>query len=233
MAHILKDSMGHYAIEISRRTKRGAEGKLVEVTCVIRHEGEVEFKRYPLNRTIDDASYHSGDGTYAFDERWQPANYSPDLNARELAQAVVGDLKKAIDSFLSGNLPVSDKARRMLEALRENPTAIEPLKYSIQPTEGEDEMVTKKAKTKKAPKEKVPRKAKFAPDAKIIMIAEKNFHEGSARGKCFAVIQKHKELTVAEYLKHCSGREIKKAQALSCLAKLAEPEQKVQTVKVG
>ena len=131
MAHILKDSMGHYAIEISRRTKRGAEGKLVEVTCVIRHEGEVEFKRYPLNRTIDDASYHSSDGTYAFDERWQPANYSQDLNARELAQAVVGDLKKAIDSFLSGNLPVSDKARRMLEALRENPTAIAPLPSSI------------------------------------------------------------------------------------------------------
>ena len=80
---------------------------------------------------------------------------------------------------------------------------------------------------------KEPRKAKFSPDTKIALLAEKDFHEGSVRGKCFAVIQKHKDLTVAEYLKHCSGREIKKAQALSCLAKLAEPKQKVQTVKVG
>ena len=154
MAHILKDSMGHYAIEIARRTKRGAEGKMVEVTCLIRHEGAVEFKCYPLNRTISDAAYyHSSDGTYAFDERWQPANYSPDLNARELAQAVVGDLKKAIDSFLSGNLPVSDKARRMLEALRENPTAIAPLPSSVT-EEGEATVSTKKVKTKKTPKAK-------------------------------------------------------------------------------
>ena len=211
MAHTLKDSMNHYAIELKRGPKN--------VQCIVRLNGEVEFKTYPLTKMITDHEYATNDGTYQFDRRWNPCTEEQDSGCT---------LLRVIDNFLSGMLPVTPKARRWLEVLRDNPD-------STQPTEGEDEMRTKKAKTKKAPGEKAPaeRKAKFAPDTKITLIAEKNFHEGSVRGKCFAVIQKHKELTVAEYLKHCSGREIKKAQALSCLAKLVEPEQKVQTVKVG
>lgn len=212
MAHVLKDSMNHYAIELKRGPKN--------VQCIIRFKGEVEFKTFPLTKMIVDHENNTNDGTYQFDRRWQPCTEAQDAGCT---------LKHVIDSMLSGLLPVTPKARRWLETLRDDPD-------STQPTEGEDEMATKKAKTKKAPKakkEKAERKAKFSPDTKITLIAEKNFHEGSARGKCFAVIQKHKELTVAGYLKACSGREIKKAQALSCLAKLAEEKQKIQTVKVG
>ena len=227
MAHVLKDSMNHYAIEVSRGPKH--------VSCIVRFGGEVEYKKYPLTKMITDHEYQTNSGEYQFDRRWERVLHgdpnTPDPKHERL-KAELKDLHHAIDSFLSGMLPVTDKARRLLERLRLDPTATS----APQSTNEEDNTMAtkkvKKVKKAKVPKEGAPRKAKLAPDAKITLIAEKSFHEGSVRSKCFAVIQKHKELTVAEYLKHCSGREIKKAQALSCLAKLAETDQKVTTVKV-
>jgi hypothetical protein len=225
MAHVLKDSMNHYAIEVSRGPKH--------VSCIVRINGEVEFKKYPLTKMITDHEYQTNSGEYLFDQRWERVlrgdPLAPDPKHEQLT-AELKDLHHVIGSFLSEMLPMTDKARRLLERLRDDPMATS----APQATNEEDtQMATKTKKVKKAKKEGVPRKAKFSPEAKITLLAEKNFHEGSVRSKCFAVIQKHKELTVAEYLKHCSGRQINKAQALSCLAKLAETEQKVTTVKVS
>ena len=134
MAHVLKDSMNHYAIEL----KRGPRN----VQCIVRLNGEVEFKTYPLTKMITDHEYATNDGTYQFDRRWE--NYF----------AIPDPITRVIDSFLNSEMLVTPKARRWLEALRDNPAASEPLHDSTQPTEGEDEMATKKAKTKKAPKAK-------------------------------------------------------------------------------
>lgn len=222
MAHILKDSMNHYAIEVSRGPKY--------VNVILRTGGEIECRKFLHKTPITDHEYHSETGQHMFDERWQRPDHGdrtqPDPDHSRL-KAELTDLHRVIDSFLSGMLPVTDRARRMLERLRIDPGATEvPTDPETSTTnEGDTQMATK-TKTKKA-------KVKFSAETKIKLIAEKKFHEGSVRGKCFAVIQKHKELTVAEYLKHCSGREIKKAQALSCLAKLSESNQKTQTVQVG
>ena len=137
MAHVIKDGMNHYAIELKRGPKN--------VQCIIRLNGEVEFKQYPLTKMISDHEYATDSGEYQFDRRWNPCTEEQDPGCT---------LLRVIDSFLTGMLPVTPKARRWLEALRDDPAASEPLHDSTQPTEGEDEMATKKAKTKKAPKAK-------------------------------------------------------------------------------
>lgn len=130
--------MNHYAIELKRGPKN--------VQCIVRLGGEVEFKTYPLTKMIRDHEYATDSGEYQFDRRWQPCSEEQDP---------VCTVSRVIDSFLSGTLPATPKARRWLEALRDNPAACEPLHDSTQPTEeGEATMSTKKAKTKKAPKAK-------------------------------------------------------------------------------
>ena len=137
MAHVLKDSMNHYAVELKRGPKH--------VQCIVRLNGEVEFKSYPLTKMIRDHEYATDSGEYQFDRRWEPCIEEQDPGCT---------LLRVIDSFLTGMLPVTPKARRWLEVLRDNPAASEPQHDdSTQPTEGEDKMATKKAKTKKAPKE--------------------------------------------------------------------------------
>jgi len=63
-------------------------------------------------------------------------------------------LNRVIDNFLSGVLPVTDKARRLLERLRLDPTATS----APQPTKDNEEhdMATKTKKVKKEPKAKKP-----------------------------------------------------------------------------
>jgi hypothetical protein len=141
MAHVLKDSMNHYAIEVSRGPKH--------VNCIIRINGEVEYKKFPLTKMINDHEYHTNDGQYQFDRRWERVLHgdpnTPDPKHERLT-AELRDLHHVIDSFLSGILPVTDKARRLLERLRLDPTATS----APQPTnDEEDDMATKKKKVKK------------------------------------------------------------------------------------
>lgn len=144
MAHVLKDSMNHYAIEIKRGPKY--------VQCIVRLAGEVEYKSYPITKMITDHEHNTNDGTYQFDRRWQPCSPEQDAGCT---------LERVIESFLTGMLPVTDKARRMLEALRDNPGATAPLPDLTQPTEeGAATMSTKKAKAPKEKKEKKEKKTK-------------------------------------------------------------------------
>jgi len=118
MAYVLKDDMNHYAIEVKRGSKH--------TRCIMRLNGEVAFKTFPLNEMIVDHEYHSEDGTYQFDKRWKRVLHgdpnTPDPKHKRLT-AELRDLHRVIDSFLSGTLPVTDKARRLLERLRIDPTA--------------------------------------------------------------------------------------------------------------
>lgn len=149
MAHVLKDSMNRFAIEITRSPKF--------VQCVIRDGNEVAFKRLPLTKTITDAYYHTDEGAYLFDQRWERLLYPDTVTGEERGHAALADLTKVIDSFLSGGLPVTDKAERMLKMLRLDPTAVEPLPSTdpeadpSQPDSetNEDNTMSKKTKVKK------------------------------------------------------------------------------------
>lgn len=138
MPHVLKDSMNHFAIELKRGPKN--------VQCIVRLNGEVEFKTYPLTKMIVDHENNTNDGTYQFDKRWE--------RPHEDGAEAFTDLRRVIDSFLNSDLSVTPKARRWLEALRDNPAAGEPLPDLTQPTEGEDDMATKKVRAKKEPRAK-------------------------------------------------------------------------------
>ncbi len=147
MAHVLKDSMNHYAIEVSRGPKH--------VNCIMRINGEVEYKKLPLTKMISDHEYHTNDGQHQFDRRWERVLHGdpnlPDPKHERLT-AELKDLHHVINSFLSGMLPVTDKARRLLERLRLDPTATS----APQPTNDNEDnaMTTKKAKKAKAKKER-------------------------------------------------------------------------------
>lgn len=161
MTRVLKDSMNHYAIEVKRGPKHAH--------CIVRMAGEVEYKSFPLTKMIVDHEYHTEDGTHQFDRRWEPVPYPDAVTEEDRRVAGIKDLQRVVDCFLNGTLPITPKARRWLEALRDNPAASEPLHDSTQPTEeGEVTMSTKKAKTKKAPKEK-----KDGVCAKVHTIADK------------------------------------------------------------
>jgi hypothetical protein len=203
MAHVLKDSMNHYAIEVSRGPKH--------VSCIMRVNGEVEFKKLPLTKMINDHEHHTDSGEYQFDRRWEPCLEEQDAGCT---------LTRVIDSFLSGMLPVTDKARRLLERLRLDPTATS----APQPTE-EDDMATKtkkvkKAKVKKAKKAKKAPKAKkepkaarvagakkhrYLPEMKISVLVEKNpKRENTKAHEMFALYAKSK--TVGDFIKHGGSR---------------------------
>jgi len=158
MAHVIKDSMNHYAIEVKRGPKH--------VQCIIRLNGEVEFKQYPLTKMITDHEYAADSGEYQFDKRWERVLHgdpnTPDPRHERLI-AELKDLHRVIDSFLSGLLPVTDKAQRLLERLRMDPTATS----APQLTDEEDTQMATKTKTKKEKKEKVPKEKKVTIAATI------------------------------------------------------------------
>lgn len=195
MAHVLKDSMNHYAIEVKRGPKH--------VHCIVRMAGEVEYRSYPLTKMISDHEYHANDGTYQFDRRWLPCTPEQDAGCT---------LERVIESFLSGMLPVTDKARRMLEALRDNPAASEPPTDSTKPTEeGATTMSTKKAKTKKAPKAKKAKTAgekkhaRYLPEMKIkVLVGENPKRDGTQAHKMFALYEKC--ATVEDFIKKGGSR---------------------------
>ena len=94
-ARVLRDCMNHYAIEVLRGSKW--------VYCIVRLDGQVEHKRYPLKRDIVDHTHTTRDGTYLFDVRWtEDPTYPPE---------------KAAGAFLRGTLPVTPKADRLLRAI--------------------------------------------------------------------------------------------------------------------
>lgn len=158
MAHVLKDSMNHYAIEVKRGPKY--------VQCIIRLNGEVEFKTYPLTKMIVDHENNTNDGTYQFDRRWE--------RPHEDGEEAFTDLRRVVDSFLNSEIAVTPKARRWLEALRDNPAASEPQYDPTQSTEGDDEMATKKkAKVKQAKVPKEGGKQRNGACAKVHEIATK------------------------------------------------------------
>ena len=154
MAHVLKDSMNHYAIELKRGPKN--------VQCIIRLNGEVEFKTYPLTKMITDHEYNTNDGTYQFDRRWE--RLFPD------GAEAFNELLHVIDNFLSGMLPVTDKARRLLERLRIDPMATSAPQST---NEEEDDMTTKTKKVKKAKVPKEGGKQRNGACAKVHEIATK------------------------------------------------------------
>lgn len=158
MAHVIKDSMNHYAIEVKRGPKH--------VQCIIRLNGEVEFKQYPLTKMITDHEYSTNSGEYQFDKRWERVLHgdpnTPDPKHERLT-AELKDLHRVINSFLSGMLPVTDKARRLLERLRIDPMATS----APHPTDSEDTQMATKTKTKKVKKEKAPKEKKVTIAATI------------------------------------------------------------------
>lgn len=165
MAHVIKDSMNHYAIEVKRGPKH--------VQCIVRLNGEVEFKQYPLTKMITDHEYATDSGEYQFDKRWERVLHgdpnTPDPKHERLT-AELKDLHHVIDSFLSGMLPVTDKARRLLERLRMDPTATS----APHPTDNEDtQMATKTKKVKKAKVPKEGGKQRNGACAKVHEIATK------------------------------------------------------------
>lgn len=186
MAHVIKDSMNHYAIEITRGTKN--------VQCLIRFNGEVEFKTFPIHKPIVDKEYHTDDGTHLYDKRWVPCTPETDPGCV---------LDRVLDSFQNSELSITDKARRMMEALRANPNAVVPVAAenadSISTNEGEATMSTKKTKTKKAPKAKAP-KAPKAAKAKI----EKGYkgHRNGSRKETMHKFMDEKKPERQEFIAH-------------------------------
>ena len=199
MAHVIKDSMNHYAIEIKRGPKH--------VQCLVRLSGEVEYKSFPLTKLITDHEYNSNDGTYQFDQRWQPCTLEQDAGCT---------LERVIESFESSELPVTDKARRMLEALRTNPEATEPrpldepspelvesIKQRVKPTNGDKSMSTK---TKKASAPK-PKKEK----------TEKGYkgHRAGSRKEAAHKFLDEKKPDRQAFIKYCEGKGLSPATASS------------------
>ena len=148
MAHVIKDSMNHYAIELGRGRKN--------VICLVRYNGEIEFKTFSLVKMISDHEYHTNDGTYQFDKRWEPVQYDAALTGQALLEAQLTDLHRVMDSFENSELSKTDKAQRMLKALRVDPMATQPFPN----TDNEEDDMSKKTKKSKAVKKASSDKAK-------------------------------------------------------------------------
>ena len=192
MAHVIKDGMNHYAIEIKRGPKH--------VHCVVRFKGEVEYKTFPLTRPITDHEYNTERGQYRHDERWHACDAAADPGC---------DLARVAASFLGSELPVTDRARRMLGALQADPAATEPLPGAdetaplpAEPVEGEAvPTVTNQAKEKTISTKKV--KAKKAPKAKKVKAEgykKSGFREGSKAAKALALFKANPKATRQEML---------------------------------
>ena len=221
MARLMRDCNNRHLIEVMSARKY--------VHCVIKDGCLVRCKKLPLTKLIRNDQSEAGAEQY--DRWWKPV---PETEY-PLAQAV----QQFLTAGNSTGWSITAKAQAVLSALLESKSieeddmqedeAVPPAASAEGEIKTGEADMSKKAKVEKSSK---PKKEKLNGERTIKLIAEKKFHEGSVRGKCYAVIAKHKKLTVSEYLRHCSGREIKKAQAMSCLAKLCEPKQKVQTVEL-
>jgi hypothetical protein len=191
MAHVLKDSMNHYAIEVKRGPKH--------VHCIVRFNGEVEFKTFPLTKMIADHEYHTEDGQHQFDKRWTAELATDDVTSDK-------KLNHVIDSFLSGMLPVTDKARRLLEALRVDPGAVVPLPFS---TTNDNEDNTMATKTKKAKAEKTQKTPKVK--------AEKGYkgHRAGSRKEAMHKYVDEKKPERQDFIAHCVDKGLAAGTAAS------------------
>jgi len=198
MAHVIKDSMNHYGIEI----KRGHAW----AQLVFRVDGVVEFKKLPLEKPIKDDAYHSADGTYSYDDRWQEA---PDV-----------ELSKVIDSFLNAGHEVTDKARRMLEALKADPKATDPLPSTEDHStdrEGDTKMSTTKTTKKSVTKKAAPKSKKAKATTPKKAPAKKGYkgHRAGSRKEKAHKFFDDKKPTREQYIAFCKKLDIKESTASS------------------